>query len=173
MVSFGVKGGIGSASRLVDELEAVVGVLLLANHGDLPELTLAGRPYGRELVARGFEGAWAEPEGSCVVVVATDAPLDAHGCQRLARRAGLGLARGGSVAHHGSGEIFTAFSTTVRGERRPTGPLTSRDVVHHRAIDTLFVAVVEAVEEAALDALLVADTVTGFRDHTAEGLPHP
>ncbi len=173
MVSFGVKGGIGSASRLVDELESVVGVLLLANHGDLPELTVGGRAWGRELVAGGFGGAEAEPEGSCVVIVATDAPLDAHACTRLARRAGLGLARGGSVAHHGSGEIFTAFSTTVRGERRPSAPTTTRTVVHHRAIDPLFVAVVEAVEEAALDALCVSDTVTGFRGHTAHGLPLP
>ncbi len=171
MVSFGVKGGIGSASRVVEELEATVGVLLLANHGDLPELTVAGEPVGRRLVASGFGGAWAEPEGSCVVIVATDAPLDAHACQRLARRAGLGLGRGGSVAHHGSGEIFCAFSTSVRGERRPSGPTATHTVVTHRAIDPLFVAVVEAVEEAALDALCVADTVTGFRGHTAEGLP--
>jgi D-aminopeptidase len=173
MVSFGVKGGIGSASRRVEALDATIGVLLLANHGDLPELTVAGEPLGRRLVADGFGGAWAEPEGSCVVIVATDAPLDAHACSRLARRAGLGLARGGSVAHHGSGEIFTAFSTSVRGERRPSGPTTTREVVYHRAIDALFVAAVEAVEEAALDALCVSDTVTGFRGHTAEGLPLP
>jgi D-aminopeptidase len=173
MVSFGVKGGIGSASRWVDELGATVGVLLLANHGDLPELTVAGAPHGRKLLAEGFGGAGAEPEGSCVVILATDAPLDAHGCARLARRAGLGLARGGSVAHHGSGEIFCAFSTTVRGERRPSGPTTTREVVYHRAVDPLFVAAVEAVEEAALDALCVSDTVTGFRHHTAHGLPLP
>jgi D-aminopeptidase len=133
MVSFGVKGGIGSASRWVEELEATVGVLLLANHGDLPELTVAG--------------------------------------DRLGRRAGLGLARGGSVAHHGSGEIFTAFSTMVRGERRPSATTTTRTVVAHRHIDPLFVAVIEATEEAALDALCVADTVTGYRGHTALGLP--
>jgi D-aminopeptidase len=173
MVSFGVKGGIGSASRHVEELDATLGVLLLANHGDLPELTVAGEPYGRRLQADGFVDAWAEPEGSCVVILATDAPLDAHGCRRLARRAGLGLARGGSIAHHGSGEIFTAFSTTVRGERRPSGPTTTRTVVHHRAVDALFAAAVEAVEEAALDALLVSDTVSGFRARTAPGLPHP
>jgi D-aminopeptidase len=171
MVSFGVKGGIGSASRHVAELDATVGVLLLANHGDLPELTVAGEPLGRKLIADGFRGAWAEPEGSCVVIVATDAPLDAHGCARLARRAGLGLARGGSVAHHGSGEIFCAFSTTVRGERRPSATTTTRTVIAHRHIDPLFVAVVEATEEAALDALCTATGVTGFREHTAEALP--
>lgn len=171
MVSFGVKGGIGSASRHVEELDAAVGVLLLANHGDLPELTVAGDPLGRRLLADGFGGAWAEPEGSCVVIVATDAPLDAHGCARLARRAGLGLARGGSVAHHGSGEIFCAFSTAVRGERRPSAATTTRTVVAHRHVDPLFVAVVEATEEAALDALCTAVTVTGFRGHTAEALP--
>ena len=173
MVSFGVKGGIGTASRQVEELDATVGVLLLANHGDLPELTVAGDPVGRRLQAEGFRAAGDDPDGSCVVVVATDAPLDAHGCARLARRAGLGLARGGSVAHHGSGEIFTAFSTTVRGERRPAATTTQRTVVAHRHIDALFVAVIEAVEEAALDALCVADAVTGFRGHTAEALPLP
>jgi D-aminopeptidase len=171
MVSFGVKGGIGSASRWIDELEATVGVLLLANHGDLPELTVAGDPVGRRLVNEGFRAAGDDPDGSCIVIVATDAPLDAHACSRLARRAGLGLARGGSVAHHGSGEIFTAFSTTVRGERRPAAATTTRTVVAHRHIDPLFVAVIEATEEAALDALCVADTVTGFRGHTADGLP--
>jgi D-aminopeptidase len=75
------------------------------------------------------------------------------------------------VAHHGSGEIFTAFSTTVRGERRPSASTTTRTVVTHRHVDPLFVAVVEATEEAALDALCVADTVTGFRGNTAQGLP--
>jgi D-aminopeptidase len=173
MVSFGVKGGIGSASRWVDELEATVGVLLLANHGDLPELTVAGEPVGRRLRKDGFTAAGDDPDGSCIVILATDAPLDAHACTRLARRAGLGLARGGSVAHHGSGEIFTAFSTTVRGDRRPSGPTTTHEVVYHRAIDPLFVAAIEAVEEAALDALCVSDTVTGFRGHTAHGLPLP
>jgi D-aminopeptidase len=171
MVSFGVKGGIGSSSRWIDELEATVGVLLLANHGDLPELTVAGEPVGRRLAGEGFRAAGDDPDGSCVVIVATDAPLDAHACSRLARRAGLGLARGGSVAHHGSGEIFTAFSTAVRGERRPAGATVTRTVVAHRHIDSLFVAVIEATEEAALDALCVADTVTGFRGHTAAGLP--
>lgn len=171
MVSFGVKGGIGSASRRVENVGATVGVLALANHGDLDQLTVDGDLVGRRLRADGFPAAGDDPDGSCVVIIATDAPLDAHGCSRLARRAGLGLARGGSVAHHGSGEIFTAFSTTVRGERRPSGPTIDRTVVAGRHIDALFVAVIEAVEEAALDALCVADTVTGHRGHTAIGLP--
>ncbi len=171
MVSFGAKGGIGSASRHVDELDATLGVLALANHGDLDHLTVAGEPVGRRLRADGFGEGGDDPDGSCVVVLATDAPLDAHGCSRLARRAGLGLARGGSVAHHGSGEIFVAFSTSVRGERRPSATTIERRVVAGRHIDALFAAAVEATEEAALDALCTAPTVTGRDGHTAHALP--
>jgi D-aminopeptidase len=100
--------------------------------------------------------------------VLTDGPLDAAACQRLARRAGLGLARMGSTAHHGSGEIFLALAT---GLRAPRGAAPSRSPITGSALDDYFAAVVEATEEAVLNSLLQAGTVTGRDGHTSYGLP--
>ncbi len=111
MVCLGFKGGIGSASRDVTPTGYRLGALVLANFGDGAALTVDGVPAGREFVAGGWRASREEPEGSCIVVLATDAPLSSRQLSRLATRAGLGLARTGSVAHHGSGEIFLAFST--------------------------------------------------------------
>jgi D-aminopeptidase len=171
MVAFGCKGGIGSASRYVAELDATVGVLLLANFGSIDRLTVDGRPVGRELAAQGFGGGSRRPAGSCLVVVATDAPLDTHGCSRLARRAGLGLARVGSVGHHGSGEIFLGFSTSTRSPRdaRFAEPLALPPA--GTWIDGLFAGVVEATEEAALDAIFVASEVTGTAGRVVPAFP--
>jgi D-aminopeptidase len=171
MSVFDCKGGIGSASRFVPELDAVVGVLLLANFGALPQLTVAGDPVGRRLAAEGFGDGPPTPAGSCIVVIATDAPIDAHACRRLSARAGLGLARVGSVGHHGSGEIFVAFSTTARQPRDAE----YTDVRAHPAtgswLNPLFEAAIEATEEAALDSMFVADTVTGRDGNTAPAFP--
>jgi D-aminopeptidase len=159
MVCFGYKGGIGTSSRLVDG--SVVGVLVLANFGEARELRVDGVPVGRLL-----DGATAgprSPAGSCIAVVATDAPLPAKDLERLARRAGLGLARTGSVAHHGSGEIFLAFSTMSRKCQAPLG---------HLDLDPLFGAVVDATEEAVLNALWAAETTTGREGRVARALPH-
>jgi D-aminopeptidase len=171
MITFECKGGIGSASRRVEALDATVGVLLLANYGELAHLTVAGDPVGRRLVADGFATGERETRGSCIVVVATDAPLEARECSRLARRAGLGLARMGSVAHHGSGEIFLAFSTTARAPRRGDWGETITRPALGSWVDELFAATIEATEEAALDALLVADTVVGINGNTAPAFP--
>ena len=111
-------------------------------------------------------------EGSCIVVVATDAPLSHSQCERVARRAGLGLARTGSTARHGSGEIFCAFSTTHRGLRRPLGPLRHGSRSRNTALNALFAATVEATEEAVLNSLFVADTVVGVGGRRSLGLPH-
>jgi D-aminopeptidase len=164
MVCFDFKGGIGTASRVAGG--ATVGVLVLANFGLRHELRVGGVPVGRLL---GEEGAARErPAGSCIAVVATDAPLAPAQLSRLARRAGLGLARVGSVAHHGSGEIFLAFSTTSRAPRGgPIGP-----VLADGELDPLFGAVVESAEHAVLDALWSAETVTGRDGHVAPALPH-
>src|SRR3954465_10385232 len=108
MVCFDWKGGIGTSSRVVPELGATVGVLLLANFGAWQDLRIDGVPVGRSLGRP--SAARSAPAGSCIVVVATDAPLGPAQLARVARRAGLGLARTGSVAHHGSGEIFLAFA---------------------------------------------------------------
>ena len=122
---------------------------------------------------RGGEDAAARvprpgPAGSCIVVILTDGPLDAAACQRLARRAGLGLARVGSTAHHASGEIFLALAT---GLRAPRGEAPARPPVTGSALDDYFAAVVEATEEAVLNSLLQAETVTGRDGHTSYGLP--
>jgi len=158
------KGGIGSSSRITEEGH-VVGVLVLANYGVKSDLRVDGVPVGRLLEDPGRSRG---PAGSCIAVVATDAPLGSAQLTRIARRAGLGLGRTGSVAHHGSGEIFVAFSTTaraVRGEARPQG-------VAEDGLDSLFQATVEATEEAVMNALWRAETTTGRMGRVVERLPH-
>jgi D-aminopeptidase len=165
MVCFDWKGGIGSASRVAGG-GAIVGVLLLANFGDRRELRIDGVPVGR-LLEEEPQGR-RDPAGSCIVVVATDAPLGSAQLTRLARRAGLGLGRAGSVAHHGSGEIFLAFSTTARAPRgEPTPPTLSGG-----DLDPLFTATVEATEEAVVNALWTAERTEGRDGRIVERLPH-
>ena len=105
--------------------------------------------------------------GSCIVVLVTDAPIDSHGCGRLARRAGLGLARTGSVASHGSGEIFLALATGLRGDR--TGPAPGR-AIQGPGLNPYFAAAVEATEEAVITSMLAATTTTGRGGRTVEAL---
>ena len=169
MVLYEWKGGIGTASRRVDELGATVGVLLLANFGSGRDLRIDGAPIGETLVS-GIP--YGDPAGSCLGVVATDAPLDAAQLQRLARRVGLGLARTGSVAHHGSGEIFVAFSTGARVRREPAQTHRTRTTVRDERLDPLFAAVVEAAEEAVVNALWAAPDATGRMGRSVPGLPH-
>jgi len=139
-------------------------------------------PVGEALVADGWPGigtgrpglrgrAVTHERGSCVVVLATDAPLLPHQLTRLARRAGLGLGRTGSTAGHGSGEIFLAFSTGYRIARRPGEPLATTTHLHDAFLDRLFMAAVEATEEAVIDSLFVADTVVGRDGVVVPGLP--
>lgn len=171
MSCLGFKGGIGTASRVTDDGHTV-GVLLMTNFGQRHELTVAGVPVGRLLrpAAQGSDqNAGKHPAGSCIGLVVTDAPLDGAGCARLARRVGLGLARTGSVAHHGSGEIFLATSTGVRvrrDDRRSSTPL-----VVGRGLDPLFAAVVEASEEAVLNSIFASPTVVGRSKNTSAGVP--
>ncbi|HEY1512953.1 MAG TPA: P1 family peptidase [Gaiellaceae bacterium] len=152
MSCFGWKGGIGTASRRVGE--HTVGVVLLTNFGLPEQLRIDGVAPG--LVPPDHRKKAA---GSCIGVVATDAPLSPHDLERLARRVGLGLARTGSVAHHGSGEIFIAFATF--DERSLRG----------REIDGLFQAAVEASEEAVLDSLWAAVDTTGREGRTVYAFP--
>jgi D-aminopeptidase len=172
MSCLGFKGGIGTASRLVPSGHTV-GVLLLSNFGDQQRLTVDGVPVGRLLAGAGPASAALAarpPAGSCITVVITDAPLDAVACSRLARRAGLGLARTGSTAHHGSGEIFLALATGLRaprGERPAAGALQ----ITGSALDPFFDAAVEATEEAVLNSMLAAPAVTGRDGNTSPGLP--
>jgi D-aminopeptidase len=189
MVCYEMKGGIGTASRVVrgadqrssfglpgvDESGTAytLGVLALANFGRLERLTVDGVRVGEALLADGWfgEAARDRERGSCVVVVATDAPLLGSQLERLARRAGLGLARTGSSAGHGSGEIFLAFSTGDRVTRGSGVARRSTEVVDDEYLDPFFGAVVEATEAAVIDALFRADTVEGHDGHIALGLP--
>ena len=168
MTCLGWKGGIGTASRVVDG--HVLGALVLTNFGSLERLCVRGSPVGRRFAERGRSGEREAPEGSCIVVVATDAPILPAQCRRVARRAGMGLARVGSIASHGSGEIFVAFSTGCRFERGGRGRM-SLDVLSDRDLTALFEAAVDTTEEAVLDSLFRATTTTGRRGRVAEALP--
>jgi D-aminopeptidase len=166
---FEFKGGIGTASRVTPSGHAV-GVLLLSNFGQRERLTVDGVPVGRLLPPQQPPQQPPPSAGSCIVVVLTDAPVDSAACVRLARRAGLGLARTGSTASHGSGEIFLAVATGLRG--RPSAGVEPRPTqVEAWDLDEFFVAVVEATEEAVLNSMLAAPTVTGRDGNTSPGLP--
>jgi D-aminopeptidase len=167
MTCLGFKGGIGTSSRLVPSGYAV-GVLLLSNFGDRHRLTVDGVPAGRLLPSDPGPDRSRPPSGSCITVVVTDAPIDSAGCARLARRAGLGLARTGSTGHHGSGEIFLALATGLRAARG--GPPVAASPISGRGLDPFFDAVVEATEEAVLNSMLTAPTVTGRDGNTSPGL---
>jgi D-aminopeptidase len=166
MISFGYKAGIGTSSRVLPELGTTVGVLVLANFGVRLDLVVDGVPVGELL---GGRGAREDGDGSCIVVVATDLPLGPHELTRVARRCGLGLARTGSVAYDGSGEIFLALSTGGRIERETGG---MRAVPAPDVLDELFLATVEATEEAVLNALWAAPDVVGRGGRLASGIPH-
>jgi D-aminopeptidase len=166
MISFGYKAGIGTASRVLPGLGATLGVLVLANFGVRSDLVVDGVPVGKLL---GGRGAREDGDGSCVVVVATDFPLGPHELTRVARRCGLGLARTGSVAYDGSGEIFLALSTGGRVVRATGG---MRAVASPHAMNELFLATVEATEEAVLNSLWAAPDVVGREGRLAPGIPH-
>jgi D-aminopeptidase len=167
MVCFDWKGGIGTSSRVVADLGATVGVLVLANFGAWGELRVDGVAVGRALgPPRDARSIGAPPAGSCIVVVATDAPLSSAQLARLARRAGLGLARTGSVAHHGSGEIFMAFAAHDSPGDPPARGLPDGE------LNALFACVVEATEEAVLNALWFARDTDGRDGRLVRALPH-
>jgi D-aminopeptidase len=169
MTCFEFKGGIGTASRVTPSGQTI-GVLLLSNFGRRERLTVDGIPVGRRLPLEQPSRKTPPPAGSCIVVVVTDAPVDSAACVRLARRAGLGLARTGSTASHGSGEIFLALATGLRG--RPSARGEPRPVrIEAWDLDQFFAAVVEATEEAVLNSMLAAPTVTGRDGNTSPGLP--
>ena len=168
MSCLGFKGGIGSSSRLTPSGH-VVGVLVMTNFGEQDRLTVDGVPVGRMLPPADDPAGWPTPAGSCITVVVTDAPLDSAACARLARRAGLGLARTGSTGHHGSGEIFLAAATGRRAPRgaTPAGP----DPITGSELNPFFAAVVDATEEAVLNSMLAAPTVIGRDGNYSRGLP--
>lgn len=174
MSSFGLKGGIGTASRRVPARQGgqhMVGALVLANFGKLPQLVLAGDPIGARLAAQQASDAAAGPEkGSIIMLIATDAPLDARQLRRLALRAGAGLARTGSVFGHGSGDIALAFSTAYTVPQDPLRPMPALAMLHDALLDDLFQAAADSTEQAIVHALWHATTVTGRSGHRRRAL---
>jgi D-aminopeptidase len=186
MICHGFKGGIGTASRVRPAAEGgyTVGVLVQANHGRRERFAVGGAPVGRELGADVIPlpgaGEGAVGAGSIIVIVATDAPLLPMQCQRLAQRAGLGVARTGGVGEHGSGDLFLCFATGNRaraagepgdGEPGDGEPVTvPLEMLADTYITGLFDAVVEATEEAIVNAILGAETMVGRDGVTAHAL---
>jgi D-aminopeptidase len=177
MKLFGFKGGIGTSSRLVQVAEKLytVGALVLTNFGIQRELSVNGVPVGRLLSE---EESGAVHEGSCIVVLATDAPLNHRQCERLAKRGALGLARTGSTARDMSGEIIVAFATgnMITGNAGPE--ITIRTLVEgpsdagNSPLNALFTGAIEATEEAVYNALVAAETTTGIDGHMLQAISH-
>jgi D-aminopeptidase len=164
------KGGIGTASRMLDAKFGgyAVGVLVQCNYGRRPELRIAGVPVGKEIPEH---EAYRNDTGSIIVVVATDAPLIPTQLKRVAKRVSLGLGRAGSYSGDGSGDIFIAFSTANPEAVGPKGlhPLT---MLPNEQLDPIFLATVQATEEAVINAMVAADTMTGINNRTVIALPH-
>jgi D-aminopeptidase len=180
MICHGFKGGIGTASRVVAEAgDAIVGVLVQANHGRRQRLRVNGVPVGEaipESEVPGPYGGVPAGAGSIIVLVATDAPLLPVQCERLAQRAGLGIARVGGVGENSSGDLFLSFCTGNRGlpsaDYGAEAPLTIPvEMLANNYITPLFDAVVEATEEAIVNALCAAETMTGVNGSTVHQLP--
>ena len=159
MVTCGWKGGIGTSSRLVPDTPFTVGVLVQSNFGSARDLTILGVPAGRHLHPRAFRPG----DGSIMMIVATDLPWDALSLRRLASRTAMGVARLGSVASHGSGDVAIAFSTASASD--------PGHVDGGRVATAAFHAVVEATEEAILNALFMAETTGGRKGRTVPALP--
>ena len=175
MVSYGFKGGIGTSSRRLPETDGgyTIGVLVNANHGRRPELIVGGIPVGRlyEAVPPVAQALSAgQSEGSIIVLIATDAPLDSRQLTRLAKRAALGLARTGSTARHGSGDFMLAFSTANIIPHYPKEPTFQQTHLADTHLNPLITATVEATEEAILNALTMATTVIGRDGHRIESI---
>jgi len=173
-VAFGFKGGIGTSSRkLPDNLGAyTVGVLVQTNFGGV--LEIAGVPVGKELNKYYLSDTLNEtPDGSCMIVVATDAPLHARNLKRLAKRAIMGLAKTGGIASNGSGDYVIAFSTaeSLRVSYRSDKPTVEAELLRNSEMSPLFMAVIEATEEAIINSLFAAATLEGRDGHTVEALP--
>jgi D-aminopeptidase len=164
------KGGIGTSSRVIDSKEGryTVGVLVQCNYGARSELRIAGVPVGREI---SDNPTYGKDVGSIIVVVATDAPLIPTQLKRIAKKVSLGLGRDGSYSGDESGDIFIAFST-ANPEAANNKGLRSLSMIPNDSLDPIFLATVQATEEAVVNAMVAADTMTGIDNHTVIGLPH-
>lgn len=169
-ICHGLKGGIGSASRILefDGKTYTMGVLVQSNHGILKDLTVGGRNIGAALDEQ-LKSRRAD-QGSIIAVLATDLPLDARQLGRVARRVSVGLARLGSYIGHGSGEVFLAFSTANSFDVRAENAIRMNRAFHEERIDVPFRAAAECAEEAVLNSMLTARTTTGYQGRTATAL---
>jgi len=172
MSSFGLKGGVGSASRraAIGASTFTVGALVLANYGRPEQLTVAGQAWGARLADVLGAPDGGPEKGSIIMLLATDAPLDARQLRRLALRAGPGLARTGSVFGHGSGDIALAFSTAHTVPQRADAPMPVVTLLHDVLLDPLFQAAADSTEQAILHALWHAETVIGRNGHVRHAL---
>jgi L-aminopeptidase/D-esterase-like protein len=177
MRCYGFKGGTGTASRKLNDQAGgfTVGALVQCNCGTRDQLVVAGVPVGREMPeTRQNSSAQVHHEtevGSIIIVVATDAPLLPHQLKRLARRATMGLARTGSTSGNSSGDIFIAFSTANPDAAKPSG-IVDLKMLPNNEMNDLFTATVDAVEEAIINAMIGAETITGVDHYTSSALPH-
>jgi L-aminopeptidase/D-esterase-like protein len=169
MVCFEFKGGTGTASRVLSVKQGgyTVGVLVQCNFGRRPLLRIAGVPVGQEIPG----SVYKQDTGSIIVVVATDAPLLPHEMKRIAKRVTLGLGRLGSLSGDSSGDIFVAFSTANPGAGLADKPVPVQ-MLPGDQVDALFQATIEATEEAVVNAMVAAKTMTGVDGHTVQALPH-
>jgi D-aminopeptidase len=174
MICHDFKGGIGSASRLVEIAGETytLGALVQANHGSREDFRVNGVPVGRTIDYHRVPLGWGHqlPGGSILIIIATDAPLLANQCARLARRAAVGFARVGGIGHNGSGDLFLAFATGNSVTAANQEPFPIRYLPNHQ-MNPLFSAAAEAVEEAILNALTAAETMSGINGNTAYALP--
>jgi D-aminopeptidase len=171
-VAFGWKGGIGTSSRQLPQKLGgyTVGVLVQTNFGGV--LQINGVPVGEELGQYSFkETLDKSSDGSCMMIVATDAPLDARNLKRLAKRAIMGMARTGGIASNGSGDYVIAFSTAYRIPYETNQSTAAVTLLHNDYMSPLFLATIEATEEAIVNSLFMAETTTGTQGHTIEALP--
>ncbi|MDQ3661126.1 MAG: P1 family peptidase [Actinomycetota bacterium] len=173
MICHEFKGGIGTSSRVVAQADCIVGVLVQANHGRRERFRVMGLPVGERLTEDRVplptsERTWP-PGSSIIIVVATDAPLLPHQCDRLAARTAFGVARTGGVGENSSGDLAIAFSTGNRGLLEDS-PSISLEMLPDEHINHLFDAVIDATEEAIVNAVLGAETMTGHRGATATAL---
>lgn len=169
MICHQFKGGIGTASRKRGDY--TVGVLVQANYGSRKQLTIAGVPVGREISDLMPERRLNTETGSIIVIVATDAPLLPHQLKRLARRVPIGISRLGGIGGNSSGDIFLAFSTANSGAAIRKG-IRTVEMLPNDEINPLFEATVQATEEAILNAMVSAKTMTGINNFTVHRLPH-
>jgi D-aminopeptidase len=170
MVCNEFKGGIGTSSRVLSVKEGgyTVGVLVQCNYGRRDQLRIAGVPVGKEIPEK---PAYGSDTGSIIVIVATDAPLIPTQLKRVAKKVSLGLGRDGSYSGDGSGDIFLAFSTANPGAVSPKGPH-QLTMLPNDSLDPLFLATVQATEEAVVNAMVAAETMKGINDHEVIALPH-